>query len=78
MKAEKIEKSMVVFEGKNLRRTWHNDEWYYSVVDVIKILTDSSNPRRYWSDLKIKLREEGLELYENIGQLKLKTKIKNK
>lgn len=63
--------ALVVFEGKKIRRTWHDEQWYFSVIDVIGILTDSSIPRRYWSDLKIKLEEEGFELYEKIVQLKL-------
>ena len=63
--------ALVVFQDKKIRRTWHNDEWYFSVVDVIEVLTDSSIPRRYWSGLKIKLKEEGFELYEKIVQLKL-------
>ncbi|MFH1275814.1 MAG: Bro-N domain-containing protein [Candidatus Woesearchaeota archaeon] len=69
----KIDKNnaLVVFQGNNLRREWHNDEWYYSVVDVIQLLTESPNPRRYWSDLKIKLKDEGVELYGFIVQLKL-------
>ncbi len=64
-------KSLVVFEGKEVRRTWHQDQWYFSVVDVVGILTDSSVSRRYWSDLKIKLKEEGFEPYDKIVQLKL-------
>ena len=40
------------FEGASIRRTWHNGEWYFSVVDVIALLTDSPNPSRYWADLK--------------------------
>ncbi|MAG60874.1 phage antirepressor protein [archaeon] len=64
-------KSLVVFESKNIRRVWHNDEWYYSVVDVVGVLSESSNHRRYWSDLKIKLKEEGFELYGFLVQLKL-------
>ncbi len=64
-------KALAVFRGKNIRKTWFNDEWYYSVVDIVAILTESSNSRRYWSDLKIKLKEEGVELYGFIVQLKL-------
>ena len=64
--------SLIVFQGKGIRRIWHNKEWHFSVVDVITILTNSSVPRRYWSDLKIKLKDEGFELYEKIVQLKLK------
>lgn len=63
--------ALVVFEGTKIRRVWHDDQWYFSVVDVVGILTDSSIPRRYWSDLKIKLEEEGFELYEKIVQLKI-------
>jgi hypothetical protein len=66
------EDALVVFEKTKIRRTWHNEQWYFSMVDVVGILTDSSIPRRYWSDLKIKLEEEGFELYDKIVQLKLK------
>ena len=64
-------KKLVVFEYKNIRRVWHNTEWYFSVVDVVSALTDSTLPRRYWSDLKSHLIGEGFELYEKIVQLKL-------
>lgn len=63
--------ALVVFEGTKIRRTWYDEQWYFSVVDVVGVLTDSSIPRRYWSDLKIKLEEEGFELYDKIVQLKL-------
>ncbi len=62
---------LVVFQGKNIRRTWHNDEWYFSVVDVVTALEVSSIPKRYWSDLKRTLKEEGFEVYDIIVQLKL-------
>lgn len=65
------ENKIIVFENRKIRRIWHNDEWYFSVVDIVSVLTDSSIPRRYWSDLKIKLKEEGFELYEKIVQLRL-------
>jgi DNA-damage-inducible protein D len=70
MKLNKNNK-LVVFEDKNIRRIWHNNEWFFSVVDVVKALETSSIPKRYWSDLKIKLREEGFEPYDKIVQLKL-------
>ncbi len=62
-----------LFENKRVRVEWNSTEekWYFSIIDVIEILTGSSIPRRYWSDLKIKLKEEGFELYEKIVQLKL-------
>ena len=65
--------SIKLFENKKVRVEWNASEekWYFSIVDVIEILTGSSIPRRYWSDLKIKLKEEGFELYEKIVQLKL-------
>ena len=64
---------IVVFGDHNIRRVWHNNEWWFSVIDVIGTLTESSNSRRYWSDLKRQLIEnEGFsELYEKIVQLKL-------
>lgn len=65
------ENKLVVFQGKNIRRVLHNDEWYFSVVDVVEALTGSSIPRRYWSDLKAKLEAEGFQLYDKIVQLKL-------
>ncbi len=65
------ETSLIVFQGKGIRRTWHNEEWFFSIIDIVTVLTGSSIPRRYWSDLKIKLKDEGFELYEKIVQLKL-------
>jgi maltooligosyltrehalose synthase len=58
---------------KKIRTVWDNEkeEWYFSVVDVIEVLTDSSNQRRYWSDLKHNLINEGNQLYVNIVQLKM-------
>ena len=64
---------LIVFEGNNIRRTFYNNEWYFSVIDIVQTLSESKNARRYWSDLKIQLKEqEGFEqLYEKIVQLKL-------
>ena len=64
-------KSLVVFQDKNIRRAWHNNEWWFSVVDIIGALTQTDRARKYWSDLKVKLTEEGFEVSEKIGQLKL-------
>jgi len=64
-------KSLVVFQGKKVRRTWFNDEWWFSVVDIIGVLTQTDRARKYWSDLKTKLQDEGFEVSEKIGQLKL-------
>jgi len=68
---DESQKGLIVFQGKNIRRTWFNDEWWFSVVDIVGVLTESDRARKYWSDLKTKLIEEGLEVSEKIGQLKL-------
>ena len=65
------EEKIIVFQNKKIRRTWHKEEWYFSVVDMASALTNSVNPRRYWSDLKTKLEDEGFELYDIIVHLKL-------
>lgn len=67
------EPKIALFEGKKIRRQWDDEKelWYFSIIDVIQILTDSSIPRRYWSDLKIKLQKEGSQVYEKIVQLKM-------
>lgn len=65
------ETSLIVFQGKGIRRLWYKEEWFFSIIDIVTVLTGSSIPRRYWSDLKIKLKDEGFELYEKIVQLKL-------
>ena len=69
--AEGQENALIVFRGKGIRRIWQGDEWYFSVIDVVDAITDSSIPKRCWSDLKIKLKDEGFEPYEIIVQLKL-------
>lgn len=62
-----------IFEDRKIRTVWDDktEEWYFSIVDVIEVLTDSDRPRKYWSDLKKKLKMEGSQLSEEIGQLKL-------
>ena len=64
-----------IFEDKGVGTAWDpkQEKWYFSVVDVIEILTNSDRPRKYWSDLKTKLINEGSELSEKIGQLKMKS-----
>ncbi|OGS72690.1 MAG: antirepressor [Flavobacteria bacterium RIFCSPLOWO2_12_FULL_35_11] len=66
------ETALQMFEQKQVRSYWNENEeqWYFSIIDVIEILTESSIPKRYWSDLKKKLTKEGSQLYENIVQLK--------
>ena len=63
-----------LFEDKRIRTAWdeEKEEWYFSIVDVCEVLSGTDNPRRYWSDLKRKLKSEGaVELYEKIVQLKM-------
>ena len=63
---------LAVFKGKQIRRVIHDDEWWFSVIDVIEALTGTSRGRKYWSDLKKKLVTEGYnEVSEKIGQLKM-------
>jgi len=75
-KEERSEKQLKIafFKKQEVRRELHDDEWFFSVLDVVGILSETQNPRRYWSDLKRKLKAEGAtQLYENIVQLKLES-----
>lgn len=65
--------ALQLFEDTKVRALWDTDkeQWYFSIVDVILVLTESSIPKRYWTDLKKKLAKEGSQLYENIVQLKM-------
>ena len=63
--------AIAVFEGKNIRKTWHNNEWWFSVVDITGILSESPDPRNYWKVLKFRLKDEGSEAVTNCNQLKL-------
>lgn len=64
---------IAIFQDKKVRRIFHNEEWWFSIIDVIAVLANNSRPRKYWSDLKQKLIIEGyIEVSEKIGQLKLK------
>jgi DNA-damage-inducible protein D len=62
-----------LFESVKVRSHWDDlqEKWYFSVVDVVQVLTESDRPRKYWSDLKAKLQKEGSEVSEEIGQLKM-------
>ncbi len=68
-----MDNEIKLFENTNVRTVWDDEQerWYISIVDVIAVLTDSSVPKRYWSDLKKKLANEGSQLYEKIVQLKM-------
>jgi len=66
-----IDNALVVFQDKKIRRTWHDNEWYYSVVDVVEVLTDSAAPSKYWFILKTRELEYGIELSTICRQLKM-------
>ena len=69
------ETAIKLFQDQRVRVQWDNDQekWYFSIIDVIGVLTESERPRKYWSDLKSKLKSEGSELSEKIGQLKMES-----
>ena len=64
-----------LFESKKIRSNWNAEaeKWYFSIVDVIEVLTESPRPRKYWNALKTKLKAEGSELSQNLGQLKMQS-----
>jgi len=69
-----MQNKIIVFESKSIRRIWFNEEWYFSVVDVVGVLTDSKDDltaRKYWNKLSQRLREEGSEVVTNCHRLKL-------
>ena len=61
------ENTLILFEGKAIRKIWHNDQWYFSVVDIIEILTDSVKPKTYWAMMK----KRELQPFTNCEPLKL-------
>lgn len=69
------EEAIKLFEQKQVRSIWDEQmgKYFFSIIDVIAVLTETDRPRKYWSDLKSKLKKEGSELSENIGQLKIKS-----
>lgn len=68
------QRSLVVFENKRIRRIWHEEQWFFSVVDVIAVLTDSVDPRDYWFRMKVRVHnEDGIELSTICRQLKLES-----
>jgi DNA-damage-inducible protein D len=69
-----LETNIAVFRGKEIRKTIHKNEWWFSVVDVVSVLTDSVNPRDYWYKMKLRVKDEdGLELSTLCRQLKLQS-----
>ncbi len=73
MQASHREKNIKIFEQKQVRTHWDEEQekWFISVIDVIEALTGTDRPRKYWNDLKTKLKKEGSELSEKIGQFKM-------
>lgn len=70
-----MENKIKIFENRQIRTQWNaeEEEWYFSVVDIVEILTGSANPRKYWSVLKTRLKAEGSELATNCSQLKMQS-----
>ena len=73
MKKQPKNKTLAIFEGSQIRRHWDEEKelWYFAVVDIVQVLAQTDRPRKYWNDLKTKLKKEGSELSEKIGQLKM-------
>ncbi len=67
--------SIKLFEQKQIRSLWNEEEekWYFSIVDVVGVLTDSPNPNNYWKVLKHRLTKEGSKLVTNCNQLKMQS-----
>ena len=66
------ENKLVVFQDKDIKRIWHKNEWYFSVIDVVKALTKSTDAKDYWYRLKKREAEHGIELSTICRQLKLR------
>ena len=68
----KKDNTIILFNEKQVRRHWDEDKelWYFSIIDVIDILTNTPRPRKYWNALKTSLKEEGSEVSQKLGQLK--------
>ncbi len=71
----KLKDEIKIFEEKKVRTAWNSEheKWYFSIVDVVSVLTDSQNPRKYWSVLKTRLKVEGSQLTTNCSQLKMQS-----
>jgi len=72
-KKQSKNKAIAIFEGNQIRRHWDEEKelWYFAIMDIIEILVKTDRPRKYWNDLKSKLKIEGSEVSEKIGQLKM-------
>ncbi len=75
---EQIQQNKIqLFRERKVRTLWDDEKelCYFSIIDVIEILTDSNRPRKYWNDLKRKLQDVGSQLSEKIGQLKIRLEL---
>ena len=72
---DKMNNEIKIFEGNQIRSVWDNEkeEWYFSIIDILGVLTESENPRKYWSVLKTRFKKEGNELATICSQQKLKS-----
>ena len=70
-----MKNALKLFEDKTVRTVWDDEQekWYVSIVDVVEVLTDSPNPRKYWSVLKTRLKKEGSQLATNCSQRKMQS-----
>ena len=73
MKKEELNQGIILFQDQEIRKIWddQHEKWYFSVVDVVAVLSHSSSPKRYWSDLKVVLKTEGSQTYDKIVRLKI-------
>ena len=67
-----MDKALIVFQDKKIRRIWYNNEWFFSVVDIVGVLTESEGARNYWKVLKHRLNKEGSEVVTKCNQLRLR------
>ena len=67
------ESAIKLFQDQRVRVQWNDEQekWYFSIIDIVGVLTDSPRPRKYWNALKTKLKDERSELSHNLGQLKM-------
>ena len=74
-----MDNKIKLFEGNQIRSIWdiEREEWYFSIVDIVGVLTESENPRKYWSVLKTRLKKEGNELATICSQLQAVDKCRN-
>ena len=77
MNNKELKVKLELFKNKEIRKVWSEkkQEWYFSIVDIVGALTDSTNPRKYWSVLKTRLKYEGSQFATNCSQLKPKASV---